>query len=492
MASGSVHRVKAVATVAVTVILALFPPPAGLPQHAWYFFSIFAGVIAGMILEPLPGAAIGLIGIVTTAALARYVFFSPEQLAQAGFVPTTAALSWALSGFADRTVWLIFGAFMFAVGYEKTGLGKRIALVLIERMGRRTLTLGYAIVFADLILAPFTPSTTARSGGTIYPVIRNIPPLYDSNPYDPSARRIGSYLMWVAITTVCLTSSLFVTGMAPNLLAIELVQKTVNVELQWTQWFVAFAPTGILMLALLPPLVYWIYPPEIRKAPEVPAWAASELKKMGRISRAEVTLALLVGAALLLWVFGGSVIDATTTALMIVCFMMVLGVLTWADLAANTGAWTTLVWFATLIALADGLKRVGFVDWFAQTIAPRLANLSPTLAMVALLVIFFVSHYLFASITAHTTALLPVMLVVGAAVPGLPVPQFALLLCLELGITGAITPYASGPTPIYYGSGYLPTGDFWRLGAIFGAIFLAVFLLTTVPWVLLVMGPGAP
>src|SRR4029434_9773572 len=99
--------------------------------------------------------------------------------------------------------WLIFGAFMFALGYEKTGLGQRIALILVKAMGLKPLTLGYAIMLADLLLAPFTPSNTARSGGTIYPVIRNLPPLYDSKPNDPSKRRIGSYIMWVALASTC-------------------------------------------------------------------------------------------------------------------------------------------------------------------------------------------------------------------------------------------------------------------------------------------------
>ena len=114
---------------------------------------------------------------------------------------------------------------MFALGYEKTGLGRRIALVLVKAMGRKTLTLGYAVVIADAILAPFTPSSTARSGGTIYPVIKNLPPLYDSKPDDPSMRRMGSYIMWVAIAATCVTSSMFLTVLAPNLLAVELVQK---------------------------------------------------------------------------------------------------------------------------------------------------------------------------------------------------------------------------------------------------------------------------
>src|SRR4249920_2445100 len=213
---------KYVTPVVVMIIIALIPAPAGLPQHAWYYFALFAAVIVGLMLEPLPGGAIGLIGVTLVARLSDYLFYSPEQLAKPGFNPDTASLSWALSGFSNSTVWLIFGAFMFALGYEKTGLGRRIALLLVRAMGRRTLTLGYAVTVADTLLAPFTPSTTARSAGTIFPVIRNLPPLYDSKPNDPSARKIGSYLMWTALAATCINSSMFLTAMAPNLLAVEI------------------------------------------------------------------------------------------------------------------------------------------------------------------------------------------------------------------------------------------------------------------------------
>src|SRR5512145_1847612 len=211
---------KALAPLVVAIVIALIPAPAGLAQHAWYFFAIFAGVIVGLMLEPLPGAAIGLIGITLATVLAPYVLFEPAELAKPGFKPSNAGLTWALSGFSNTTVWLIFAAFMFALGYERTGLGRRISLGLVKVMGRRTLTLGYAVAFADLLIAPFTPSNTARSAGTVYPVIRNLPALYDSKPNDPSARRIGSYIMWVAIATTCITSSMFLTALAPNLLAV--------------------------------------------------------------------------------------------------------------------------------------------------------------------------------------------------------------------------------------------------------------------------------
>ena len=65
------------------------------------------------------------------------------------------------------------------------------------------------------------------------------------------------------------------------------------------------------------------------------------------------------------------------------------------------------------------------------------------------------------------------------------IEKMALLLCLQLGIMGIITPYGTGPSPVYYGSGYLPAADYWRMGAIFGLIFFVVFMVLTVPWVLL-------
>jgi L-tartrate/succinate antiporter len=477
---------KHFAPVAIAIVIALLPAPTGLPQYAWYYFAIFVGVIVGLMFEPLPGGAIGLIGVTLVTVLSEYVFFSPEQLAKAGFSPARASLSWALSGFSNTTVWLIFGAFMFALGYDKTGLGRRIALLLVKAMGRKTLTLGYAVLIADTLLAPFTPSNTARSGGTIYPVIRNLPLLYDSKPNDPSMRRMGSYLMWVAIAATCVTSSMFLTALAPNLLAVELVKNIAKIDLEWGDWFMAFAPVGILLLALVPLLTYWIYPPEVKQGAEVPAWAAQELEKMGPLSQREITLAVLVIIALLLWIFGGAIMEATTAAIVVISLMLILNVVTWDDITANKAAWNTLAWFATLVALADGLTRVGFVKWFAESVAGQLSGASPTVAVATLLLINFFGHYLFASGTAHVTAMIPVLLAVASTVQGINMHTVALGLCLQLGIMGIITPYATGPSPVYYGSGYLPAADYWRLGAIFGVIFFAAFLVIGVPWMLFI------
>jgi L-tartrate/succinate antiporter len=102
--------------------------------------------------------------------------------------------------------------------------------------------------------------------------------------------------------------------------------------------------------------------------------------------------------------------------------------------------------------------------------------------MAGLVAVFFLIHYMFATITAHATAVLPVVLAAGIAVPGVPPVPFALLLCYSLGVMGILTPYATGPAPVYFGSGFISRRDFWRLGIIFGLIFLAALLAVGIPW----------
>jgi L-tartrate/succinate antiporter len=74
------------------------------------------------------------------------------------------------------------------------------------------------------------------------------------------------------------------------------------------------------------------------------------------------------------------------------------------------------------------------------------------------------------------------VLAAGAAVPGMPMRTLVLLLGFTGGIMGVLTPYATGPAPVYYGCGFITRRDFWRLGFIFGMIFLGALLLIGVPW----------
>jgi len=471
---------KSLLPLVIIAVMFCIPAPENMPPQAWRYFAVFVAMIVGMILEPIPATAISFIAVVICVVGADYLLFSPQELADPVFAAKAGkeAMKWGLKGFSSTTVWLVFGAFIFALGYEVTGLGKRIALVLVKFMGKYTLTLGYAIVISDVLLAPFTPSNTARTGGIIFPVIKNLPPLFKSLPNDPSSRRIGGYLMWMMVLSTSISSSMFVTGAAPNLLGIEFVGKIAHIQISWGQWFLAFLPVGVILLIVAPWLAYILYKPDITKSEEVSGWAGNALKEMGRLSGKEIILILLVIMSLILWVFGKSLhVNATLVGLIAVSLMLALRVVPWKSITNYSSAWNTLMNLATLVVMADGLTKSGFIKWFADMMQSHLEGFSPTATIIALVLVFYFAHYLFASLTAHTATLMPVILAIAAAVPGLPMNQLCLLLVLAIGIMGCLTPYATGPDVIIYGCGYMKSKDYWRLGFIFGVIFIAALLI---------------
>lgn len=457
------------APILVLLVVWFSPAPSGLSVDAWHYLAIFLAVIVGLVLEPVPAALIGLIGVSVVSLIGL-----------AGKTPA-ANVKWALSGFSNSIIWLIFAAFMFAMGYQKTGLGKRISLIMIRYMGKSSLGLGYAVSFADLVLAPFMPSNTARGGGTIYPIAINIPLIFNSTP-ENEPRKMGAYITWIAMTATCVTSSMFLTALAPNLLAIDLISKGANITIEWGAWAKVMIPLMLPLFLVTPLLVYWIYPPTQKKSPEAPAWAKEELKKMGSISFKEILMGLYALLALLLWIFGKKLgVDATMAAISITSLMVLTNVISWEDVISNKPAWNILVWFATLVALASGLKDVGILAWMGKGAEVYLSGLSPTMLMISMIVLFFLLHYFFASLTAHTTALLPIFIVIASK---LIAPEqlmtFMILLTSSIGLMGIITPYGTGPSPIWYGAGYISQGRWWALGAIFATIFMAVLILGVV------------
>src|SRR5262245_24863464 len=114
-APGAMNRLfRAALPLAVGAGLALIPAPAGLAPTAWLYFAVFAAAILALVTEPVPGAVVGLVAV-TLIAVAGLAF-TPAQLADPEFRRPAEAIKWALAGFANSSVWLIFSAFMFAMG----------------------------------------------------------------------------------------------------------------------------------------------------------------------------------------------------------------------------------------------------------------------------------------------------------------------------------------------------------------------------------------
>ncbi len=455
----------------------LLAKPSAINPHAWLYFCIFMGMIIGLILEPMPAGLIALSALIICVLLG--IGASSET------IKGSQAISWGLSGYSNKTVWLVFVAFILGLGYEKSLLGKRIALFLVSFLGKTTLGLGYAIMITDLFLSPFIPSNSARSGGILYPIVSSIPPLMGSTPSN-NPKKIGAYLMWVALASTCITSSMFLTSAAFNPLAMEIAHKMGASEISWTSWFLGFLPCGAILLLLVPLLAYKTCAPTLKGSKEVSLWAKEELKIMGALSLKEILMLSLTLLALLGWIFGKYLgLHASTTALIAMILMVFLRIISYEDIINNKSAFNIFLLLGALLTMASGLKNVGFLTYIGNLSKEILehSHLNPLITMLIVVALFYLLHYFFASITAHVSALMALFLGIVSNIYGISLNEVALFLMFSLGIMGILTPYGTGPSTIYYGSGYIKSKDFWKLGLIFGMIYLIVFLSVCVPWV---------
>ena len=448
---------RGIIVIIVAAIIWFLPVPSGLQPQAWHLFAIFAATILGFIMQPLPIGAVAFISVTFTAFAG---VLKPAEV---------------LSGFSNSTVWLIVAAFLFAKGFIKTGLGKRIAYMLIYKFGDSTLKLGYTLVISDLIIGPATPSNTARSGGILFPIVRSLASAFGSEP-GPTSRKIGAYLLKTSFQADAPIAAMFLTACAPNPLMALLAFQTVGLTISWGTWAMAAAVPGAISLIAIPYILYKLYPPEIKKTPEAKEFASQELNNMGPMNRSEKIIAGVFIGALILWSTSQyTKLDATIVAMMGVSVMMITHVLEWQDVLEDKGAWDGMMWMGGLVGLADYLNKTGFIPWFAQGTSSLLVGVSWELTLVVLLLAYMYSHYCFASLSAHATAMYAAFLAVAVAA-GTPPYLAALSLAFLSNLMAGLTHYATGAAPIYFGAGYIEQGDWWRLGFILSVFNLFVWI----------------
>lgn len=432
------------------------PVPKGISVQGWHLFIIFILTIAGLILEPLPMGAIAFTAVVLVV------------------MTNTLSLKLTLLSFSSSIVWLIVSAFLLAKGFIKTGLGSRIAYYFVTVLGKNTLGLAYGLTAAELMFAPLMPSNTARGAGIIYPIIDSLNKEYDSSPEKGTRKKIGSYLIKLLYQINVLTSAMFLTATAGNPLIVSIASAN-GVQISWGTWAIACIVPGLVSLIVLPVLLYIIYPPEMKSTPDAPAFARAKLKDLGPLSMGEKIMLCVFALLLALWVLGDKYgIDATTAALCGLVILLISGVLNWEDVISEKRAWDTFIWMAVLIMLSDQLSKMGITGWFGEKIQKGVVNFSWVTVFLLIGLFYFYVHYFFASMTAHISAIYGTFLVV-AMNAGVPPMYIALFMGAGSSLSAGLTHYGTGTAPVYFGTKYVSTAEWWSIGFIVSVVNLLIW-----------------
>lgn len=445
--------------------------PAGLSAQAWEMFAIFVATIVGCITKPLPIGGTTLIGLIVTVLVGLAPIKNEVN-------PKTGEINAGiLSAFSNSASWLIAMAFIMAYGISKTGLGNRIAYWMIRRFGKRSIGIGYAITGLEIILGALIPSNSARTGGVVWPVTESISKDYDSLPNDPSRKKIGAYLSFIAFHANVISTALFITGAAPNMVASQMASQK-GYTMTWISWFTAAIVPALIATIVIPLIIYKIFPPEIKETPNAKKWADDRLADMGPITKPEKIMSAVFLLAIVLWVLSGIYkipqLDSTFVAFLAVGLLLLTGVLTMQDALKQTGAWNILIWLSILVFMASKLISFGFIDWFSKTIQSGLHGISWQIVLLVLVILMFYTHYFFASGTAHMTALYLPFLSVAVAT-GAPLALSAMLLAFTGAINASTTHYANGPASILATTGYIKQSEWWKLNFILGIVYLLIF-----------------
>ena len=461
---------KRAAPFAIAIAIWFTPLPAGLTANAWHLFAVFVAAIACVLLGSFPLLTASMIAV---GAVVLTGTITPAQ---------------AFSGFANNSVLLVVVAFVVAQAVVKSGLGRRVSLLMVSRFGGSPLGLAYSIVLTDAVIAPAFPSNTAR-GGVLFPIVLSVAKGAGSEPDEPEGRRLGGYLMFCAMASLAVSSALWLTATSCNPIGVQIAQK-VGVEIGFGSWFLASSVPSLFAIAMLPLLVSKIFPPGIGATPEAPAAARKDLAGMGAMSRDEWITAVTFVVMVAGWVFGNALqLNGTAVAFMGFGVLMVAGVLTLEDIAKQGDTLATFLWLAVLFALSAQLNELGFMGYVGERLSSRLGGLSWPMLYLTLIALYVGLHYFFVSQTSQMLALFAVFLDVGVR-GGVPAPLIAPGLLFASSYFSVITPQGGSQNIIFVASGYLKQGELYKLGLLTTIAFMTVYLLIGTPWILFVNSGG--
>jgi divalent anion:Na+ symporter, DASS family len=439
------------------------PRPESVTPAGWRITAVFLATVAGLMLQPLPGAALVIVGLMF--------------LIVAGELPVTAALT----GFSSPSVWLVLLAMFMSRVLRDTGLSRRIALLFVRAFGSSSLGVSYSLLFSDVTLAAGIPSITARSGGIILPVARSIAELYDSHP-GPTAPRLGRFLMAGLYQGSAIACAMFMTGQASNVLAVSLAAKTAGVTITWSSWFIAGLVPGLASCLVIPYVVYRMLPPVLKRTPAAADYARTELTKMGAIRGNEAVVLIVFASVCLLWLTSGwHNLEVTLVALAGISVLFLTGILTWDTALSERPAWDVFVWYGGLMTMGEALNATGSTTAFAGWVGSWFGEAPWLPVLLVILVIYFYAHYAFASITTHVLAMFPpfVLMLIGIGTP--PLVAVYSLACLA-NLTAGLTHYGTTTAPIVFSQNYVGLGDWWRVGLAASVANLLIWTTIGMAW----------
>ncbi|MGA2087989.1 MAG: DASS family sodium-coupled anion symporter [Stellaceae bacterium] len=457
----------------VLIAIVALPQPAGLPVAGQRMLAVFGFAVVVWVTEaveyPISAAVIA-------ALMAFLLGTAPNIQHPEALIGTVSGLTTAMSGFGNTALTLVAAALFLSAAMTITGLDRRIALVVLSKVGAKTSNVVIGAIVTATILAFLVPSATARAAAVI-PIMLGVIAAFKVE----KSSRLAGLIMITTVQAVSVWNIGIKTAAAQNMVAVGFIQKMLGHDVTWISWLIVAAPFSLVLSVALYFIMMTMMPPETKEIAGGSAAVGKALSALGPMSGAEKRLLTISLILLGFWATEGILhpfdSSTTTTIAVALLFLPGIGVMDWKQANARI-PWGTILLFGVGISLGTALLQTQAAQWLANLIVVWFGlNSLGAFAILAVMAAFLVVIHLgFASATALASAMIPIIIAVLQKVqtPGISVIGMTLLLQFVVSF-GFILPVNSPQGMLAYGSATFSVRDFIRTGL---AITVAAYALT--------------
>ncbi len=464
-------------SILVGLLIWMLPTPASMTLVQHKLLTIFGGAVILWITIGVSFATSTFLIIVLlyfwVGNLEGKVNASGALIRQSGFV---------ISGFSTSSLWLLVTGFIISISMTQTGVARRVALQMMRLFGKTPMGATFAPMIANLIVAPLTPSNTARTAAML-PIIEGVAQSYK---LEKGGSNFGKGLFLANTFASNITASAFLTGTIPNPVAIGMIVAVTGATAftTWGFWTLAALPTNLLVLFAAMWIPLKLYPPEMKSIPGGLEYIKDELDRMGPMSVREKKAIAFFLLALCLWAsdmwhrFDSSMVAFFVSLLIL---LPKIGVLTWQD-AQKSIPWELFVYFGGVLTLSSALMKTKAFEWVIKSLIASMGltevSMMPLLIILMGFTIF--SHVIWSTTTAMAGVMIPIYIGLAQTF-NFPVAGFVLPLAILMGYA-LFLPFNTMGNIIMFGAGYYTVSEQIKASCFVGLAAWALWALTAFIW----------
>jgi sodium-dependent dicarboxylate transporter 2/3/5 len=386
----------------------------------------------------------------------------------------------AFSGFANDTAWFLFGALLIGVIATRSGVALRIAYTIMLRVGITYPRVLLGLIVTDFLLTFLVPSGIARV------VIMAAIALGLVEAFGAARGSNVARGMFLVLTyTANIFDKMIIAG-AGSITARGLIEKVGGVEVLWSQWFLAFLPASIITVLAAWRLTLWLYPPEKVALEGGYEFLRQELRRLGPLSLRERKAALLIAAAIVLWLTDFlHHISPAVIGIGVGLFALLphVGILKIEDMRRLN--YMPVFFVAAAVSMGTVMETTKVIEVLTQNVLawmqPLLGNIVLTTVVMYWTAFFY--HFLLASEISMLATSIPLVMDLAKS-GGFNPLQLGLIWTFAAG--GKLFAYQSGVLIVGYSYGYFEARDLLRMGAVLTVVeFVVLVLLVPFYWPLI-------